>query len=166
MNNKLLLFDCDETLWNSQDKDYVSSVNSHFEKITFGIVERKKDGKKFVLRPGVKKAFDLISKKGFVIGIVSDNKKPPVVEVMKLFNVWSYINHEAINIKLWNGYCPKHKMILDVLSGLDFYKAYRDRVYWFDDKDYTSDAKEIGVNFIKVDDGADFVRLVKDVVGC
>ena len=48
--NKLVLFDCDETLWESKDKDYISSVDSDLIRTSENSVERNTDGKTFTLK--------------------------------------------------------------------------------------------------------------------
>lgn len=151
MNNKLYLFDCDGTLWNSHDSDYIGSVPSGFEKITDDIILRLKDGKKFYLNHGVLDLFKTINKNSKnLIGIVSDNPPESVIEALKALGLYDYINSKAINIKLWQGYCPKHKMILEILNKPEFHNISKKNVFWFDDKNYSSEANEIGVKFVKV----------------
>lgn len=149
MTNKLFLFDADETLWHSDNHDYISSIDSKLLKINSNIIIRKNDGNKFYLKTDILLLlFKSICESGHKIGIVSDNKKSTVVNALKMFGWWPYIYRKAVNIRLWQGPCPKEVMILEIINKINFKKT--NNVYWFDDKDYKSVAKTIGVNFIQI----------------
>ena len=147
---RIIFFDCDETLWTSPTRDYISSINSDFELIGKNQVLRKKDGLVFTLRPGIRRLFAKLKSEEITIGIVSDNRRRPVINILELFGLVTSINFKAVYIKLWKGYCPKHKMIQKVLKRSIFKNISRRDVLWVDDKDYTREAKKIGVNFINV----------------
>lgn len=157
MIRKLILFDCDETLWTSTDRDYISSVRSPLKKLAANKVVRVKDKKVFTLKKGVLSTLVDLHKDNnqIALGIVSDNDPEEVISALKLFNVWSYINEKALNVKLWNGYCPKHEMILEIINKKEFSHLSHKNIYLIDDKDYSKEAAQIGINFIRVDQDSD-----------
>lgn len=155
---KLFLFDCDQTLWSSSEKDYISRVNSKLLVISPGVLMGVEDRNKFYLDSNVGKALRLISRSGNLSGIVSDNKKNVVIEALSLFGIYKFFEPKAINIKLWKGYCPKHNMVIEILKKI---KISSENVYWFDDKDYGAEAATIGVNFIRVYPWVNLAKTVK-----
>lgn len=163
MSKRIILFDCDETLWNSLDRDYISSCKSVLIKAKKHTIVRLADGKRFTLKRETIQLFQSLAVKGFTIGIVSDNKPAMVRAALKLSGLLKYINKKAINIKLWDGYCPKHLMIQEILDKPEFHSIDLKLVYWVDDKDYAAEAKKIGVNFIKVGKGS-LISLVKSLI--
>ena len=164
--NKIFLFDCDETIWRSLDADYISHVVSPLVKISKLVVERTKDGKMFNLKPEIMELFKNIRKKNYTIGIVSDNKKDMVISALTLFDICKLVDEEAINIRLWNGNCPKEVMVSEILNNPKFAKIHKNNVYWFDDKDYSEEASKIGVNFVKVNKNTNLTKIVKKLLDC
>lgn len=152
MNKKLFLFDCDETLWFSRNKDYISRLESNLFRLSTNCVKREADQKLFYLKDGVKELFEFLSlnNPNLIIGIVSDNQKKMVIKALKLFRLWKNIDPEAVNIKPWKGFCPKEKMIMEILAKKEFRNILPENIYWFDDKDYKEQATEINVNFIQI----------------
>lgn len=165
MTKKLVLFDCDETLWTSMDKDHISSAKSALKKLNSSTIVRLKDNKVFTLKKGVVKAFAHLSKNNnqIVLGIVSDNEPEEVISALRLFNLWKFINKEAFNVRLWKGYCPKHEMIVEILNKNHFKNLLPGDTYFIDDKDYSKEAKDIGVNFIQVTDDTDLYEILKNL---
>lgn len=157
---KIVFFDCDETIWTSPTKDYISSVVSDLKPISKNKLTRVSDRLVFTLKPGTRKLFAELSKREVVIGIISDNRRKPVVKALSLFKLLPFINKMAISIKLWRGYCPKHKMLISVLKKPDFKNISGNEVLWVDDKDYSSEAAEIGVNFIKISQRSNIYKKV------
>ncbi len=159
----IFFFDCDDTIWGSEDKDYISSVPSSLTLNSKGNLIREKDNKVFSLRKGVKKAFENIKKSGGRIGIVSDNRKYMVTGALEKFGLIKFVDKKLVLVKLWKGYCPKHRMIVE---GLAKNNIPRDnmKVFWFDDKDYANEAKEIQSLFIRVSPSTNFGDLIKDLV--
>lgn len=165
MKQKLFLFDCDETLWRSVDADYISSKDSKFEKESTGTIIRIVDKKRFSLKKGVFNVFKLLeNKKDCVVGIVSDNKKSMVIEALKLFDLWNSVNPKTVNIQIWDGYCPKQKMVCAILKKGAVSGICRNNIYWIDDKDYTKEACSIGVNFRKVNTKTDLAELIQGLL--
>lgn len=164
--NKIFLFDCDETIWTSLDADYISHVSSSLTKISKVVLYRKKDGKLFNLKPEIPELFKAIRQKNHAIGIVSDNKKDMVISALILFDICKLVDTEAINIKLWDGHCPKELMVSEILNKPKFAKIPKNNVYWFDDKDYSEEAKKIEVNFVKVNGGTNLTKIVKKLLDC
>lgn len=148
MKNKLLLFDADETIWHSINHDYISSQKSDLSLINSNTIQRNIDNNNFYLSTDIQALFKLICKKGHKIGIVSDNNKPMVLKALKLFGLWPYITKQAINVRLWKGYCPKEIMVTEIINKLKIYD--NSNIYWFDDKDYQEAAKSINVNFTQI----------------
>lgn len=161
---KIFLFDCDQTIWTSHNNDYISSVTSPLVLVSKNTAQRVVDGKKFILKPEINLLFRLIQGSGDIIGIVSDNSKDMVVCVLRLFDIYKFVNPKAVNVRLWSGYCPKHKMIVEILKKTEFKEIPTKNVYWFDDKDYKSEAKLIGVNFIYVNDSTSLVDKTKEIL--
>ena len=110
-------------------------------------------------------AFKYVQGTGNVIGIVSDNRKNMVISALRLFGLRKFVNLHAFNVKLWEGYCPKHKMVADILQKAEFKEIGPESVYWFDDKEYSKEALSIGVNFIKVGLKTNVMKVVKELVG-
>lgn len=148
--NKLLIFDGDNTLWSASEGDYVSKLRSSFLLSEPDVVRRIADGAQYELRAETRNVLQYLKERGFTIGIVSDNKSGAVIEVLKLFNIWQYYDLNAINIKLWDGYCPKHLMIEEILGKSQFEGVERNNVYWVDDRDYGVEAKIIAVKFVLI----------------
>ena len=133
MNKKLFLFDADETLWHTKNKDYISSKTSKLKFVDPRLILRQIDGQKIYLGKNIVEVFKLLSDTGHLAGIVSDNQKSMVVEALKLFKLWPYIDINSVNVRLWRGYCPKHVMVEEIMKKTHI--SMND-VYWFDDKDY------------------------------
>lgn len=161
---KLFLFDCDQTLWLNEDNDYISSVNSPLILQTPYSIIRTVDGKVFKLKPGVAQVFRLINNSGNIAGVVSDNRKDMVIAALVLFDILKFIKTSAINVRLWKGYCPKEKMILENLNKGEFKMLKSKNVYWFDDKNYQTEAKNIGVNFIGVNKDTNLLKKVEEIL--
>lgn len=161
---KLFLFDCDQTLWSSRDNDYISSVISPLKLKSADSIVRVVDGKIFKLRSGVAKTFRLINNSDNSAGIVSDNQKDIVITALTLFDILKFIKAGAVNVRLWKGYCPKEKMILEILNKKEFRMVKHKNVYWFDDKNYQAEAKGIGINFVGVKKDASLLKKVREIL--
>lgn len=163
----LYLFDCDETLWQSEGQDWIGSVPSSLLTQDGNTVIRTADGKVFRLKTGVKEGFIYLkqtSKDGErVIGIVSDNPPEPVMKALKLLGLWDTIDTHAFNVRLWEGYCPKHEMVAEILAKGEFGDISPNNVFWFDDKDYSQEADLIQVNFIQVNSQTDLLQTVRSL---
>lgn len=160
--NKLFLFDCDETIWYSDSADYISSIPSTFERGSAGQeIIRVADSTIFYLRDGIKEILEEINKSDDSVGIVSDNKPEPVLEALNLLELMEFIDQNAVNIKLWDGYCPKHIMVEEIISKSLFKDISRNNIYWFDDRDYSKEAKQIGVKFFKVNKTINMNLIIK-----
>ena len=162
---KVFLFDCDQTIWFSKNNDFISSVASPLNLTSKLKIIRVKDGNAFSLKPGVAKAFRFVKSQGGIIGIVSDNEKSVVINALRLFDIYRYLDANAVDVKSWKGYCPKHKMIMEIMAKPEFADVPPGGFYWFDDKDYSREAKLVGVNFIQVKKSSDLLELVKEVIG-
>jgi magnesium-dependent phosphatase-1 len=147
--NRLVLFDCDETLWTSPNQDYISRVTSPLALRGLAII-RVADDQMFTLRPGIKQLLRKLHTGGWVIGIVSDNQPNMVLEALTLLGLSPYIEPQAVHIKLWDGPCPKQLMVKEILDRPSFAHLIASDVWWIDDKDYVAAALDIGVNFVQV----------------
>ncbi len=152
MSNKIHFFDCDETIWTSNTKDYISRVPSSLSKIDEDTILREEDDLVFTLKPWIRNLRISLKKQDISIGIVSDNLKEPVLKALELFELQDYIDSRYINIKLWDGYCPKHLMIQELISK---YEHTYSEVFWRDDKDYSEEAKIISAKFNKISESFD-----------
>ena len=150
MKCKMVLFDCDGTLWEAVDGDYISSVVSTIERLDENTIIRKKDNKFFHLKRPVIAALKKMWKRGIVIGIVSDNEPGPVMTALRLFCLTKYLINEAICVRLWQGHCRKDKMILEILEKSMFEKIAPGDTILVDDKDYSDELMGIGVGFVQV----------------
>lgn len=146
---KLFLFDCDQTLWLTSKSEYVSRINSDFC-LKHGVLIREVDGVAFYPKKGIKKVFASINVNGGSVGIVSDNRPEVVVSVLKLLDWWKYVDKKAFNVRLWVGPCPKEIMVREILSKPQFKYLNKKNIYWFDDGDYLTVARDMGINFIKI----------------
>jgi len=146
MKYNIVFFDADQTLWTNIHNKYISSVVGELELVDKYNI-RRVDGEIFTLHPETRVVFDQLKTAGTIIGIVSDNVPVMVIDALKLFELWSMINIDAVNIKLWDGYCPKHLMIEEILLKDMYINIARKNICWCDDKDYSKEAKQIGVNF-------------------
>jgi len=167
MKKLLILFDCDGVLWTPEKKgDYVSSVVSKFRRVSNKKLIREADNSIFKLSDGVKQCFQHLIRlnEKVVVGIVSDNKFDTAKEVMMLFDLYKFVHKDAFNVKLWKGYCPKDRMVLEILEKPVFKNMPYENVYLLDDKDYGKECRSIGVNFIQVCPDANLYKLVKDLV--
>lgn len=161
---KFFLFDSDQTIWTSDNHDYISSVVSPLILMSENSIARIVDGNVFFLKPEIREAFKLIKKSGSTTGIVSDNRKDMVINALKLFDIYKFLNLNAINVRLWKGYCPKHKMILEILDKPEFKNILSNNIYWFDDKNYSEEAAQIGVNFIRAYNDINLASAVKKLI--
>jgi len=148
MKYKMIFFDCDGTLWESVDGDYISSVVSGLRRLGENTIARLSDGKVFYLKKNVRKLMESLFNEGACIGIVSDNISGPVMEAIFLFGLEKYIDQEAINVRLWKGHCRKDQMILEILAKKKFQSVPREKIVLVDDKDYEQELKKIGVGYI------------------
>lgn len=164
--NKIFLFDCDETIWTSTGADYISHVSSPFVKISKFVLLRTQDEKIFNLKPEIPELFSDIRQKNYTIGIVSDNRKDIVMNALTLFDICKLVDMDAINVRLWDGHCPKEIMVSEILNNNKFAKIAKNNVYWFDDKDYSEEAGKIGVNFVKVNKDTNLTKIVKKLLDC
>lgn len=146
----MLLFDCDGTLWRTDDDDYISSLVSPFEKVSPESIMRKNDQKIFYLNQALVKKIGSYFRKGLILGVVSDNLPGPVTTALKLFGLDKFFEPGAINIRLWKGHCNKGEMILEILGGEKFHGLFPGEVTLVDDKDYKEELGEIGVKFVRV----------------
>lgn len=143
----LYLFDCDGTLWDSEDHDYIGSVVSDIIREDDHTMRRIGDGKVFKLLPGVRETWNTLKARGDSIGIVSDNPPEMVQKALQCLELYPYITTEAFNVRLWKGYCPKHTMVEEILANPKFSQISRSDVILIDDKDYAEEAKSIGIQF-------------------
>ena len=159
---KFFIFDCDETLWVSKTHDYLSSIESDLV-VSGRVITRTADGAKFILRKGIPEAFEYLSAAGNTIGIASDNQLQMVGRALELFGLNRFVPSAAINVQLWDGHCPKHLMIEEILQRPAFKATKRSDVFWFDDKNYTKKSVEIGVHFVLVTQGFDLPGYIRSV---
>lgn len=145
--NTLIIFDCDDTLWFSEDHDYISSVKSDFRKINEDEFVRVADQKKFFVFPELKKLLANLTSKNCKLGIASDNEKEAVADVLKLLDIDQFFESAAVNVSLWKGHCPKELMIEEIITAGPFSGILSDNVWWVDDKPYHEEAKKLDVQF-------------------
>lgn len=163
----LYLFDCDETLWESEGQDYIGSAPSELLTQDGNAVKRTVDGKVFRLKTGAKEALIYLKEANVdgerVVGIISDNPPEPVMKALRLFGLWDTIDAHAFNVRLWKGDCPKQEMVAEILTKREFGDINPSNVFWFDDKDYSQKADLIQVNFIQVNPQTDLLLAVRNL---
>jgi len=162
--NKIFLFDCDQTIWTSGNHDYISSVVSSLVLVAPHIIRRVRDGNIFILKSNISELFTLMQKNRNTIGIVSDNRKNMVIDALKIFNIYKFFDQKAINIKFWKGYCKKQEMVTEILKKSEFKMINPDDVYWFDDKNYERESGSIGINFIRVSENTNLLKVFKNLL--
>lgn len=150
MKCKMILFDCDGTLWRTNDDDYISSLVSDFEKVSPESIRRKDDQKIFYLNQALGKRIESLFKKRITLGVVSDNLPGSVMIALKLFGLLKFFDADAINIRLWKGHCWKGEMIQEILGQEKFSRLSPSDVTLVDDKDYQEELANIGVKFSRV----------------
>lgn len=146
-----MLFDCDGTLWRTDDDDYISSLVSPFEKVSPESIIRKKDRKIFYLNQALVDKIKYLFQKRITLGVVSDNLPGPVMVALRLFGLDEFFDADAINIRLWKGHCRKGEMILEILENEKFHGIFPAEVTLVDDKDYQKELADIGFKFVRVD---------------
>lgn len=154
----IYFFDCDETLWESDSRDYVSSKPGKVIAIDQDSFKREGDETIFRIKPGARELLSQLYSQGFSIGIISDNNKEPVIAALHSLNLWKYVNPELVSVSLWEGYCPK----ADLIEGLLSVNAPGE-VIWFDDRDYSREAEEKGYRFVHVAAGDNIFELAKNL---
>jgi predicted phosphatase len=165
MLRKLILFDCDETLWSSANANYIGSIISPLHVLEPGVIERVKDEAKFILKVGVAETFGLLARHSEIaVGIVSDNPRKPVVDALQLLGLWSVIDQRAVNVKLWQGYCPKQLIVQEIMMQPAFAHIPPNHIYMLDDKDYSKEMEEIGITFVQVSRATNMYKLVMDLL--
>lgn len=147
----IVFFDADKTLWRVLPQrpgdDWVSKLKSPKFKLEDNkTVVRKQDGTKFILKDGVKECLAKLSLEGIGVGIVSDNRPEDVAKVAGLFGIWDYFDPTLVNIKLWDGPCPKDQMVTEVIDG--FGKDKPSNILLVDDKDYSKAMRKLGYSFL------------------
>jgi magnesium-dependent phosphatase-1 len=147
MKLKAVIFDADNTIWDSGSGGFVSQLKSGFKLEKKDVVKRIKDGVYFKLNRGVRDFMIRFNQVGGKIGMMSDNHYEDVKMVCKLFDIWQYFEASLVKIKLYKGYCPKPRIIKTILEKRGYQK---DEVVWFDDKDYKQAALNNHLNFIQV----------------
>lgn len=162
-NIKLVIFDGDNTLWSTAPHDYVSQIESDFC-IRNGVVVRLADQAEYRLRTGVIETLKMLKNEGIKVGIASDNRHEVVLKVLQLFNIWQYLDPEAVEIRLFDGYCPKDIMIEEILARSGLTEIKRADVCWIDDKDYSTEAKKIGIKFCMIKKDQNMCDIVKSIV--
>lgn len=149
MKIKVVIFDADNTLWNSGIGDYVSQVESEFKLKNRDLVERVKDKAEFRLNKGVRKFIIKFNQAGGQIGMMSDNHLKDVKKVSQLFKIWQYFDLSLVKIRLYKGYCPKAKIIKKMVEKQGYDVG---DVAWLDDKNYSKAASNHGISFIQIKD--------------
>lgn len=147
MIKKVVIFDADNTLWRTEGGDYVSRVDSEFISLDSSTVLRVEDDSKYYLNEGIYEFLAYNFNSSMRIGLVSDNHWKDVEEVCKLFGIWRYFDKDLMRVELYDGYCPKAKLIGEML-GLEEISIIK--AVWLDDRDYSLEAKEEGIEFFQI----------------
>ena len=147
MNYQVMIFDADNTLWQTAKGEYVSRVKSEFVLGKIDMVKRVKDGAEFSLNSGIKKFLKDFTRGGGKVGLMSDNHFKDVKLVCEFFDIWKYFDLRLVSIRLYKGYCPKAEIVNKLLRKNQVSERF---ALWLDDKDYSIEAEEFNLKFIQV----------------
>lgn len=163
---RLFLFDADETLWTSENRDWVGSVDPSTFSTEPGnlTIRRDADGQEFTLRDGTHAALAYLEGNGVRLGIISDNVPEAVQKGLEAFHLQHAFESSAVNVRLWKGHCPKEVMIEEVLALPQYQDIRRDHVYFLDDKPYQQETQLLGINFRQVNLGENMLDIVKEYI--
>ncbi len=154
-HNSIAFFDADKTLWKvipeHEGDDWASKgaekgLTRTFTLIKPDVVVRTEDNTQFILKEEVKETLLKLSREGIGIGLISDNLHIDVLAICELFNIWDYFNAELVNVKLWDGPCPKDQMITEVFGNNATVNPAK--VVLVDDRNYSEEMTKLGYSFI------------------
>lgn len=91
MNIKIIIFDCDKTLWNHYD---VTILKRPFKKINDVVIDANNEVIK--LNVGVNDCFKFLKEKDIKIAIASFNIPEAVIDILKLFGLLNLIDYLII----------------------------------------------------------------------
>jgi magnesium-dependent phosphatase-1 len=89
---KLVIFDCDNTLW---DHDDVSTLQLPFRKIDEQTVADVR-GEEVHLAPGARKALEALRRRSLLLSIASWNYPEPVFAIFDLLGLTGYFTHPKV----------------------------------------------------------------------
>ncbi|MBU7017452.1 MAG: magnesium-dependent phosphatase-1 [Theionarchaea archaeon] len=123
----LVIFDGDGTLW---DGDVLAGyLTTPLHEIDENTVEDY-DGKRVVLRGGVREVLEELRNRGIYVALASENRKIPVVSLLQRLNLGQYFNFLEVS---WT---EKDEMILRILKIFEEKNKDPGRVFFVDDFDY------------------------------
>jgi magnesium-dependent phosphatase-1 len=88
----LVIFDCDNTLW---DHDDVSTLQLPFRKVDDDTVADAR-GEEVHLAPGARKALEALRRRGILLSIASWNHPEPVFAIFELLGLTDYFVHPKV----------------------------------------------------------------------
>jgi magnesium-dependent phosphatase-1 len=123
----LVIFDGDGTLW---DGDVLAGyLTTPLHEIDENTVEDY-DGKRVVLRGGVREVLEELRNRGIYVALASENRKIPVVSLLQRLNLGQYFNFLEVS---WT---EKDEMILRILKIFKEKKKDPGKIFFVDDFDY------------------------------
>jgi magnesium-dependent phosphatase-1 len=88
----LVIFDCDNTLW---DHDDVSTLQLPFRKVDDDTVADAR-GEEVHLAPGARKALEALRRRGILLSIASWNHPEPVFAIFELLGLTGFFMHPKV----------------------------------------------------------------------
>ena len=123
----LVIFDGDGTLW---DGDVLAGyLTTPLHEIDENTVEDY-DGKRVVLRGGVREVLEELRNRGIYVALASENRKIPVVSLLQRLNLGQYFNFLEVS---WT---EKDEMILRILKIFKEKNKDPGKIFFVDDFDY------------------------------
>jgi magnesium-dependent phosphatase-1 len=86
---RLIIFDCDLTLWNHED---ASELHHPLELLSADTLEDRR-GTQVTLFPQVRSTLADLEQRGYLLSVCSWNRPEPVMEMLRLFGILHYFRH-------------------------------------------------------------------------
>jgi magnesium-dependent phosphatase-1 len=109
MSIKLVVFDCDNTLW---DHDDVSTLRPPFRKVDDRTVADAR-GELVRLTPGARETLETLRRRGVMVSIASWNRPEPAFAIFELLDLRKYFTHPKVEF-----HPHKDRMIAALLAEL------------------------------------------------
>lgn len=124
---RLVIFDCDRTLW---DHANVSELTPPFRKVDDAAVEDA-SGVRVRLFPGAREVLDVLRARGILLSIASWNRPEPVFDILDRLHLTEYFTRPKVE---FHPYKEKTiRVLLDELAG-DGVRLRPEEVLFVDDR--------------------------------
>lgn len=107
---RLVVLDCDLTLWNHPD---VSALRPPFSRVN-SVTAQDADGELVRLHEGVRETLEGLKERGILVSVASWNDPEPVHQLLKLFELEGYFTHPKVE-----PHPNKGEMIMKLIKDLE-----------------------------------------------